>query len=147
MKKFETKILKAETISKDFNADLFRSQIEEIIAGTHNYLDDEKLANYDTIFREGQEPYFINIWNRKEGSGLGYIVFHNFLLKVGQDNTFSSTNFTDDGKKLFQKAIDDGLIKQTSEKPDVGGITRWKVIGDSINNLDKIKNETVCPNL
>lgn len=58
MKGFEIKIPKTET-SKNFNTDLFRSQIEEIIVGTYNYLDDEKKANYDAIFREGQEPYFI----------------------------------------------------------------------------------------
>ena len=117
-----------------------RSQmIGDILAGKHNFEDNSKLANYHAIFEENKEPYLINIWSLN--NGLGYVIFHDFLIKVGQGHIFSSTDFEPAGEKLFQKAINDGLIEQFSEKSGMSNITRWKVIGDPKENLKRLKEE------
>lgn len=125
-----------EASSRDF----VRKHIDAVIAGTHDYLNDEVPANYDAVFQEGAEPYFLNIWNRKKGSGLGYVVFHDFLIRVGSGKTFSSTDFTEDGEKLFQKAARDGLIRQLSGPSGITRASHWKVIGDPKSHLETLRD-------
>jgi hypothetical protein len=129
------------TTEKVFNPELFRKKINQVLAGEHNWQDDDEPANYDALFMDGKEPFFNNIWNKKRGLGLGYIIFHDFLKRVGEGNTFSSTDMTSDGEKLFQKAVKAGLIEQVSERAGLHRVTRWKVVGNPISNLEKIRND------
>lgn len=115
-----------------------KSVIQDVIDGKFDIFNVKTMADYDADFR-GEEPYFINIWNKEEGFGFGYIVFHDFLRRVGVGKTFTSTNFTEGGTILFQKAVTDGLIEKTSEKSGLQQFTRWKVIGDPITHLTKMK--------
>jgi len=112
-----------------------RNLIHEILAGTHDYMNDDTPANYDALFRDDQEPYFLNIWNKENNKGLGYIVFHDFLIHIGVGSTFTSTDFTPGGKKLFQKAVDEGLIEQISSPQGFANQSRWKVLKDPKTNL------------
>jgi len=116
-----------------------RSILQDVIDGSFNIFDIESMANYDAEF-SGEEPYFINIWNKQEGFGFGYIVFHDFLRRVGIEKTFTSTNFTDAGRALFQKATTDGLIEKVSEPSGLQMITRWKVVGDPTAHLIQMKD-------
>jgi hypothetical protein len=123
------------------NIEKIRSQlIDNILAGKHDSENDNDLANYRATFLKGEEPLFVNIWSVKRGHQLGYIVLHDFLMKVGKGNIFSSTDFEPDGVKLFEKAAANGLIKQISEKSGLNNITRWKIVGDPRANLEKLKN-------
>lgn len=119
-----------------------KRKIQQILDWKHNYLDDTEPANYDAIFRDGTS-HFLNIWNKIEKTGIGYIVFHDFLIKVAKNGgVFSSTRFTDAGERLFRRAIDDGLIEK-----DVGlsshDMSVWKVIGDPAENLRIIERTLV----
>jgi hypothetical protein len=98
------------------------------------------MANYDADF-SGDEPCFINIWNKQKGYGFGYIVFNDFLRRVGVGKTFLSTDFTQDGLDLFQKSINDGLIKKVSEPFGLHRLIRWEVVGDPVKNLEKIRDK------
>lgn len=119
-----------------------KRKIQQILDWKHNYLDNTEPANYDAIFWEGTN-HFLNIWNKIEKTGIGYIVFHDFLIKVAKNGgVFSSTRFTNAGERLFQRAIDDGLIEK-----DVGlsshDVSVWKVIGDPAGNLRIIERTVV----
>ena len=127
--------------AKPFNKERVVSLIDAILERRHNYLDNGCPANYDADFQEGQEPYFLNIWNREPGSGLGYVVFHDFLIYVGQNENFFSTNFTPAGNKLFTKAVEDGLIQQLHAPQGLANTSCWKVVGDPRANLEKIKTQ------
>ncbi len=125
-----------ETIS----AERKRAIIQDVIDNTFTLFDADTMANYDADF-SGAEPYFINIWNKQTGHGFGYIVFHDFLRRVGKEKTFLSTDFTTEGAKLFKKAVDDGLVEKVSEPFGLKRLTRWKVIGDPIQHLEKIRDQ------
>lgn len=129
-----------EASRPEFNRARYLQKIDDVISGRHNYLDDNEAANYDAMFDYGPEPIFNNIWNRERGSGIGYIVFHDFLIKVGVGNTFVSTDFTGPGNKLVQKAVSDGIIEFVENTSHLAYKTRWKVISDPKVNLERIKN-------
>jgi hypothetical protein len=133
-----------EKYSQDQEKELkkIRSEmIADILSGRHDTENLRKLANYDADFRTKEEPIFINIWSTKKGYNLGYIVFHDFLIKIGQNKTFSSTDFEPAGIKMFKKAQEAGLIKQISKPEGVSNITRWEIIGDPKKNLEKLQKE------
>jgi len=125
---------------KIFNPVLISKKIEEVLGSTHDYLDDSEGVNYDAIFTQDQEPFFNNIWNRSRSAGLGYIVFHDFLIKVSEGSVFSATDMTPEGQKLFQKAVSDGLIEQVPDSTGFHRATRWKVVSDPRLNLEKIRS-------
>jgi hypothetical protein len=114
--------------------------VQDVIDGTYSLFDVETMANYDADF-SGDEPYFINIWNKQKGYGFGYIVFHDFLRRVGRGKTFLSTDFTQEGSNLFQKAVNDGLIKKISEPFGLERLTRWEVVSDPTKNLEIIRDQ------
>lgn len=114
--------------------------IQDVIDDKYELFDPEKMANYSADF-SGDDPLFINIKSYMKGYGFGYIIFHDFLRRVGFNKNFFSTDFTDDGEKLFQKAVNDQLIEKVSEASGLHRLTKWKVIGDPIKNLEKIKSE------
>ncbi len=114
--------------------------IQDVIDDKYELFDAETMANYDADF-SGEEPFFINIWSKQAGKNFGYIVFHDFLRRVGEGKTFSSTDFTEAGSRLFQKAVDDGLIKKISEGSGLHRSTRWEVVDNPIKNLEKIKDK------
>lgn len=117
-----------------------RAIVQDVIDGNYSLFDVETMANYDADF-SGEEPYFINILSKQEGYGFGYLVFHDFLRRVGLQKTFLSTDFTEDGSNLFQKAVADGLIEKVSEPFGLQRLTRWKVVGDPVKNLEKIRDQ------
>ena len=125
--------------TNSFDKEKMKSILQDVIDGKFDLFNVETMANYDAEF-SGEEPYFINIWNKQKDHGFGYVVFHDFLHRVGIGKTFNSTNFTDDGKKLFDKAVSDGLIEKMSEPFGLQNLTKWKVVGDSIAHLKKIKD-------
>ena len=142
MEKFESNYI--ESNDKDeISSEKMRAIIQDVIDDKFEVFDVETMASYDAIFSEESEPYFLNIWTIKAGYGFGYIVFHNFLRRVGIGNTFIATDFTDSGKRLFQKAVNDGLIQQVSEQFGVARNTRWQVVGDPIENLVKIRDRSI----
>lgn len=114
--------------------------IDDILKGKHDTESNKKLANYEAIFEQDKEPLFVNIWSIKKGYRLGYIVFHDFLLRVGKNKTFSSTDFEKAGIEMFKKAENEGLIKKISEKTGIGNITRWQVIKEPKESLENLKN-------
>lgn len=118
-----------------------RAIIQDVIDNKYNVFDVNTMANYDADF-SGPEPWFINIWNKQPGYGFGYIVFHDFLRRVGSGKTFLATDFTEGkggGQELFQKAINDGLIKKISEPFGLHRLTRWVVVGDPLQNLERMR--------
>jgi len=123
-----------EVISKDH----MNKIIQDIIDGRFEVFDTESMADFDADF-SGEEPLFINIWSVKRGYGFGYLVFHEFLRKVGLQKSFLSTDFTPDGERCFEKAVKDGLIEKTSEPFGLHRLTRWKVIGDPVQHLHTLK--------
>ena len=125
--------------NEEIDTETMKAIIQDVIDNEYNLFDVETMADYDADF-SGEEPYFINIWSKKRGYGFGYIVFHDFLRRVGTGNTFVSTDFTEEGMHLFQKAVNDGLIEKISEPAGLQRLTRWKVIADPVENLEKIKN-------
>ncbi len=127
---------------EEISPEQIRAIIQDVIDGAYKLFDVKTMADYDAEF-SGEEPLFINIWNKKEGHNFGYIVFHDFLRKVGQDNTFLSTDLTSPGKKLFEKAIQDSLIEKMTENIGLHRMTRYKVINDPNKNLEKIKNQII----
>ena len=125
---------------QSFTDEQIRVIIQDVIDDKFELFDSDTMANYDADFF-GEEPFFINIWNKQRGYGFGYIVFHDFLRKVGEGKTFLSTDFTDEGAALFQKAVKDKLIEKISEPLGLQRLTRWKVAKDPIKNLEKIKEQ------
>lgn len=109
--------------------------IEDVIEGKFEKFDPASVADYDADF-SGSEPYFINIWSKRKG--MGYVVFHDFLRRVGIGNSFVASDFTGPGLHLFEKASAAGAIRQVSEKSGFDRRTRWEVLGDPISNLEKI---------
>jgi len=126
--------------SEKISSDQIKLIIQDVIDGEYELFDAETMANYDADF-SGEEPYFINIWNKQKGYGFGYIVFHDFLRRVGIGKTFLSTDFTQEGSNLFQKAINDGLVKKVSEPFGLQRLTRWEVVSDPVKNLEKIRDQ------
>lgn len=125
---------------KEIDTEQLKAIIQDVIDNKYSLFDPESMANYDADF-SGDEPYFINIWSKQKGYGFGYIVFHDFLRRVGTGKTFLSTDLTEDGSNLFQKAVNNGLIKKVSEPFGLQRLTRWKVVSDPIKNLEKIKDQ------
>jgi|GEM_PF-1276818 len=126
--------------AEEFNPDQIKNIIQDVIDEEYLLFDVERMADYDADF-SGKEPYFINIWSKQKGYNFGYIVFHDFLRRVGEQNTFLSTDFTQGGSKLFQKAVEDNLIEKVSDSFGLQRLTRWRVINDPVKNLEKIKKE------
>ncbi len=122
-----------------FSKDEMKNILQDVIDNKFEVFDSEKMADYDADF-SGGEPFFINIRSKQSGFGFGYIVFHDFLRRVGEGKTFISTDFTDAGKNLFQKAVRDGLIEKQSEPFGLNRLTRWKVTNDPVKNLEKMKD-------
>lgn len=114
--------------------------IQDVIDGTFRVFDVKTMANYDADF-SSDEPCILNIWSEQQGHGFGYIVFHDFLRRVGAEKTFLATDMTNDGARLVQKAEQDGIIQKVSEPFGLLRLTRWKVIGDPIKNLEKIRDQ------
>lgn len=106
--------------------------INGILDGSYNGFNSQE-ANYDAEFTNGQMPYFLMIHSSVKG--LGYILFHDFLNRVGSGNEFISTDFTSSGKSLFDKATKDGLIQNLGVEQAIGNITKWKVVGDPMYHL------------
>lgn len=104
------------------------TEAKNFIRALHDDYDIE-LADYDADF-SGKIPFFINIWSKESGCGYGFNVFLHFLQRVGKENEFNSTDFTESGNALFQKAIKEGLIAQVSGPSGLQRLTRWKVIQD-----------------
>jgi hypothetical protein len=126
-------------LEKEIDSDNMKAIIQDVIDNKYLLFDPETMANYSADF-SGPEPLFINIHNEIKGSGFGYIIFHDFLRRVGTGKIFFATDFTAPGSKLFQKAIDDGLIEKVSEASGLHRLTKWKVIGDPVKNLEKIRD-------
>jgi len=121
------------------NSEKMKDVIQDVIDGTFFLFNTETMADYDADFRE-EEPYFIHIWNKERGKGFGYLVFHDFLRRVGVEKTFVSTDFTGDGRKLFEKAVQDGLITKEPHFVSLQRLTRWKVVGDPVEHLRRMKD-------
>lgn len=116
--------------------------IQDVINGTFELFNVDTMANYDADF-SGDEPLFIKIEAKQKGQSFGYLVFHDFLRRVGRDNTFVTTDLTNDGKRLFEKTVSDGLLEKVSEPFGLHRLTKWKIIGDPIKNLEKIRDEKI----
>lgn len=114
--------------------------LDDVISGEFGVFNCESMADYSADFQHG-EPIFLNIWTHISGYGFGYIVFHDFLRRVGKNNTFLSTDLTDAGMILFKKAQDHGLIQKIEIAPNIGRYSRWKVIGDINQNLIRMKDQ------
>lgn len=127
-------------LPEKINSEQLKSIVQDVIDSKYKLFDITSMADYDADF-SGEEPYFINIWNKRKGYGFGYIVFHDFLRRVGIGETFLSTDFTQEGLNLFEKAIDDGLVERVSGQFGVQRLTRWKVISDPERNLKKIRDK------
>jgi len=98
------------------------------------------MADYSADFN-GSEPFFLNIWSKVPNYGFGFIVFHDFLRRVGFNKTFISTDFTPAGIKLFKKAQEAGLIEQVEVPANLGRYTRWKVVNDPNVSLESLKKQ------
>lgn len=129
-----------ETIGgdEDISKERLNAIIQDVIEGKFEIFDIESMADFDADFR-GQEPLFINIWSLRKGHGFGYLIFHEFLRRVGEKKTFISTDFTPDGAHCFERAVKDGLIQKISEPFGLHRLTRWMVVGDPIQHLHTLK--------
>lgn len=114
-----------------------RELIQDVLDGAFQKFDVHTMADYDAVFSD-DEPYFINIWTHQAGKGYGYIVFHDFLRRVGVDHTFVSSDFTEPGNKLFDKAQQDGLIVKVDGPFGLQRYTRWKVVSDPTEHLKEL---------
>ena len=124
-----------------FSKEQMKDIIQDVIDRRFIIFNLETMADYDADFSE-EEPLFLNIRSKKKRHGFGYIIFHHFLREVGIGRTFLSTDFTEEGEKLFKKAKYDGLIEKISDKPiGLHRLSRWKVLGDPVVNLEKLKNK------
>ena len=121
-----------------FTKEQMTNIIQDVIDAKYEIFDIDKMANYSADFNEN-EPYLINIWSVQAGFGFGYIVLHDFLKRVEINNTFLSTDTTDNGKKLMKKAEDVGLIEKIESNLGLARLTRWKLIGNPDDNLKEIK--------
>ncbi len=128
------------TPDQQLSREQMKNIIQDIIDAKYAIFNVKTMANYDAQFGD-HEPLFLNIWNIQKGYRFGYLVFHDFLRRVGVGKTFLSTDFTAEGAALFEKAVADGLIKKTSEAIGIQRLTRWEVISDPVENLERIKNE------
>lgn len=134
---------KANGNSAEYTPSELVNIIQDVIDDEFETFDIETMANYFADFYDNPEylPSFLNIVSYTPGFGFGYIVFHDFLRRVGFGNTFSSTAMTDEGRHLFEKAQRDGLIEY--EKKDEGIVDRtiWRVTSNPITNLERIKEQ------
>lgn len=111
--------------------------IQDVIAEKFEIFNVDTMANYDADF-SGETPFFINIIAKQKGFGYGHIVFHDFLRRVGLGKTFLSTDFTDDGKRLFTRCERDGLIKKIEDPKGINRLSKWEVTQDPNENLRKM---------
>jgi hypothetical protein len=87
----------------------------------------ESHADFDADF-SGDIPLLLNIWNRQPGTGEGYEVFKKFLEQVGSGKNFLSTAVTDDGKRLFEKAVNNSLIEMVAPERGIRQFSEWRVL-------------------
>lgn len=87
----------------------------------------EPHADFDADF-SGELPLLLNIWNRRPGTGEGYEVFKKFLEQVGSGKNFLSTAVTDDGKRLFEKAVNNNLIEMVAPERGIRQFSEWRVL-------------------
>ena len=87
----------------------------------------EPQADFDADF-SGDIPLLLNIWNRQPGTGEGYEVFKKFLEQVGSGKKFLSTAVTDDGKRLFEKAVKNSLIEMVAPERGIPQLSEWRVV-------------------
>jgi hypothetical protein len=87
----------------------------------------ESHADFDADF-SGDIPLLLNIWNRQPGTGEGYEVFKKFLEQVGSGKNFLSTAVTDDGKRLFEKAVNNNLIEMVAPERGIRQFSEWRVL-------------------
>lgn len=87
----------------------------------------EPHADFDADF-SGELPLLLNIWNRQPGTGEGYEVFKKFLEQVGSGKNFLSTAVTDDGKRLFEKAVNNNLIEMVAPERGIPQLSEWRVL-------------------
>jgi len=129
----------ASPISPYEGTDTHIALIEDILRNNFDPYAQKYGAYYDAIFpsEEGHVPYFIIISSSEPG--MGYIVFLDFLKKVQEgnyNNFFISTPFTEDGKKMFEKVANSGLIKFIAK---IGrNETQWEVVGNAKSVLEQM---------
>jgi len=101
------------------------------------------LAWYDAEFPNNPNlmPRSLNRGTDFPGNNYGYVLFHDFLSRVGVGNEFLSTDLTEGGENLYQKAIDDGLIEKISDPQGIDRYYKWRVIADPIENLQRKMNQ------
>jgi hypothetical protein len=126
--------------TEEISAERMKAIVQDVIDDKYLLFDAKTMADYDADF-SGAEPLFINIWNKQPGHEFGYLVFHDFLRRVGMQKTFLITDFTDQGRELFKKAVADGLIEKISKPFGLHNLTQWMIIGDPTKNLEKIRDK------
>lgn len=97
------------------------------------------VSGFDADF-SGEKPLLLNVWNRDKGSGKGFDKFREFISEVGEGRVFLATDMTDDGRKMFQKAVDRGLITQVSGSKGLHRTTEWKVLGAAPDRGSSIRS-------
>jgi hypothetical protein len=111
----------------------------DILAGKNKPWKDTYPAYYDAEFgEEGDEPYFIMIASKIQGKGFGYIAFLDFLRHVQAGNKFTSSDFTKEGRSLFDRVAKAGFMKQVKASSDMTRKTEWEVLKDSTTELKRI---------
>ena len=113
----------------------------DVLNGKANPSKDTTPAYYDAEF--GKMPYFLMIVSKVSGQGLGFIAFLHFLQLVWlhyNEKEFCSDDFTDAGKAMFNKAVQQGIIQQINKNVglNLARHTYWKVVKEPYEVLRRI---------
>ena len=74
----------------------------------------------------GDVPLLLNIKNDTGVKGAGYNTFIQFIKSVGNGNSFRSTDMTESGKRMFNRAVKEGFIEQIAGPKGLHRLTEWK---------------------
>jgi hypothetical protein len=117
-----------------------REYAKNLLSGKANPDKDAEPAYYDAIFNN--PPYLNMIASKIPGHEFGWMAFLHFLNYVGVGKEFSSSDFTKQGKSLFDKAVQERVIqpiqKQLGFRDTLNRHTYWKVINDPMKILRRI---------
>ncbi len=93
-------------------------------------------AHYQALFWPDEPPFIMSIWSNVSGHNLGYVLFHDFLMRVGAGNCFYASPTTEKGEHLLRKAIADNLIrKEADPQKKWEHATYWRVMRDPVEKL------------
>lgn len=115
-----------------------RGMFEKVEEKVPDVIEIHPVPGDPAYYRKGEENgclFLVNIYGNENKNGMGYIVFHHFLIEVGKGNIFITTSPTVDGDVMFGRAISDGLISREEGNPEISNSHIWRCIGDPAQSL------------